>query len=111
MGKVNLLVKYCLRNTKDEYNINGILIDNTLKFLDKDSKMILDFKTNTLKRITQFLEIVFAFNEKICFIIVKENKRKLHFNFDLLELENKKNYFYVKYKIESDNFEIEIFIN
>ena len=30
---------------------------------------------------------------------------------DLLELENKKNYFYVKYKIESDNFEIEIFIN
>lgn len=70
MGKVNLLVKYCLINTKDEYNINGILIDNTLKFLDKDSKMILDFKTNTLKRITQFLEIVFAFMKKYVLLLI-----------------------------------------
>ena len=76
MGKVNLLVKYCLRNTKDEYNINGILIDNTLKFLDKDSKMILDFKTNTLKRITEFLEIVFALS-KVYLVPQEEQKRDL----------------------------------
>ena len=51
MGKVNLLVKYCLINEKNEYNIKGIFLNDEIKFLDRTNKMILNIKKNTLKRI------------------------------------------------------------
>ena len=51
MGKVNLYIKYCLRNEKIEYNIKGILQDKILKYKDNDSKMIFNLKNKTLNRI------------------------------------------------------------
>ena len=108
MGKVKLFVKYCLINEEVEYNINGILIDNQLKFLAKESKMLLNLKSNVLKRITESLEIIFDFNEKICFIIDKSNNTNFSLDINLEILENENGYFYVKYKIEEDKFEIRI---
>lgn len=107
MAKVNLLVKYCLINEKDEYNIKGILINNKIKFLDKNNKMILDLKLNTLKRITDYLEIIFDFNNKIC-TVIDEKKNKISFDINVLELKNDENYFYVKYKIDLDEFVVMI---
>ena len=107
MGKINLLVKYCLINEENEYNIKGILINNKIKFLDNDEKMILDKKLNTLKRITKESEILFNFKDKSCLICDKTNN-KISFQIEVLVLENNDDYFYVKYKIIDDLFEIMI---
>ena len=106
MGKINLLVKYCLRNEKVEYNIKGISRDNKFKFKDFDNIMILDLKYNTLERINNYRKIKFDFYNKLCFI--EEDNYKLSFVIKVLKLINKDNNFYVKYKIENDFYEIDI---
>lgn len=108
MGKVNLLVKYCLINREVEYNIKGILINNQIKFLDNENKMILDLSYNTLKRITNSEEIVFDFLNKNCQVFDKTSNNKISFQIEVISLENINNYFYVKYKIEEDLFEVKI---
>jgi len=107
MGKVNLLVKYCLINKKNEYNIKGILTKDELKFLDDENMMIINFKNNTLKRITEESEILFDFSMKTCHLLDKNSNNKVSFKIDLLEFSKNNNYFYVKYSIQEDeNFEI-----
>lgn len=108
MGKVNLLVKYCLINKEFEYNIKGILINNKIKFLDKENKMILDFSSLKLERITNDLDIVFDFKNSLCFIFDKISQLKTSFKIDLIKLINEKNYFYVNYKIDQEKFQIMI---
>ncbi len=106
MGKVNLLVKYCLRNEKVEYNIKGILIDNKIKFKDSSYTMILDFNHNTLERSNKDSKIIFDFKKEMCFIV--EETYNVEFKILVIDLIINKNYFYVKYQIEKDLFEIEI---
>ena len=107
MGKVNLLVKYCLINNKNEYNIKGILINNKIKFLDNENKMILDLELDTLKRITLNEEILFDFKNKKCFIVDKTSNSKLSFEIEVLSNKKENNDFYVKYRIiENEIFEI-----
>lgn len=108
MGKVNLLVKYCLINKKVEYNIKGIFLDNKIKFLDDSNKMFLDLNLNILKRETKNEEIVFDFFNEKCQIFDKNSNNKISFQIEVISLENKNNYFYVKYKIEDDFFIINI---
>lgn len=108
MGKVNLLVKYCLIKEKNEYNIKGILINNQIKFLENDNKMILDKNLNTLKRITETEEILFDYNNSTCTILDKKSNNKISFKIKVEKIKNQKDYFYVNYKIEEDCFEIEI---
>jgi len=105
MGKVNLLVKYCLKNLENEYNIKGIFYDNQIKFLEKDNKMILNLTESSLKRITLNEEIFFNFNEKTCLIKDKKSNNQISFPIEVISLKKSNNYFYVKYKIE-DVFEI-----
>ena len=104
MGKVNLLVKYCLRNEKYEYNIKGILSNKKLIFKTLDSKMILQKDENILKRINDDVEITFLFNEEKTLIKEKSSNKTICLNINILELENKDNYFKVKYKIDEDIF-------
>lgn len=108
MGKVNLLVKYCLINNKVEYNIKGIFINNQIKFLDKENIMILDLNLNILERETKNEKIIFDFLNKICFIQDKISNNKTSFQIEIINLKNNKNYFYVKYKIDENIFEIKI---
>ena len=108
MGKVNLLVKYCLINKKVEYNIKGIFLNNQIKFLDKDNIMLLDLNFNTLKRETKNEEIIFDFLNKNCCVFDKNSNNRIVFQIEVISLENKDNYFYVKYKIADDFFEISI---
>ena len=105
MGKVNLLVKYCLKNSENEYNIKGIFQNNQIKFLENKNNMILDLAEFSLKRITLNEEILFNFKEKTCLIKDKNSKQEICFEISVIELIKKSNYFYVKYKIE-DIFEI-----
>ena len=111
MGKVNLLVKYCLRNDINEYNIKGIFINNQIKFMDKDSKMLLDKKQNILIRDTNELEIKFDFSNKKCFIKEKSSNINIDFDINILELINLDSSFKVKYKIQDDEYLIYIKIN
>lgn len=107
MGKINLLVKYCLTNKEVEYNIKGILSDNKIKFLENDIKMILDIQKCLLKRITLTEEIIFDFLEKTCFIKDKNSNNFFKFNILVENLINNKNYFYVKYKnLENEYLEM-----
>ncbi len=106
MGKVNLLVKYCLINESMEYNIKGIYQNNKLIFKELENTMILDLKGNVLERKKDNKTIVLDFNKKNGIII--DNSYKLNIDIDVIELKNKKNNFYVKYKIEDNSFEIEI---
>ena len=106
MGKVNLLVKYCLINESMEYNIKGIYQNNKLIFNDLENTMILDLKGNVLERKKDNKTIVLDFNKKNGIII--DNSYKLNIDIDVIELKNKKNNFYEKYKIEDNSFEIEI---
>ena len=108
MGKVNLLVKYCLINEKNEYNIKGIFLNDEIKFLDKTNKMILNVKKNTLKRITEQAEILFNFNLHKCYVFDKISKTKFRMEIEVLQLKNLPKYFYVKYKIEDNLFEMMI---
>ena len=109
MGKVNLLVKYCLRNTNNEYNIKGIFInDSILKFKNKDSKMLLDKKNLILERDTKDLKLTFDFKNNICYLYEKNSHIKFDLVINILELINKDNYFRVKYKIENDLYQISI---
>lgn len=108
MGKVNLLVKYCLIKEKNEYNIKGILLNNKIKFLDNNKMMILDKSLNTLKRITENEEILFDYNNSSCIILDKKSNNRINFKIEVKKIENRKDYFYVNYKIEEDLFEIEI---
>jgi len=110
MGKVNLLVKYCLINEKNEYNIKGILVNDVIKYLDRENMMFLYLKENKLKRETKESEIVFDFNEGICCIKNKQDNNLINFKIIVQELKNDNNNFYVKYKIVEDE-EFEIFIS
>ena len=108
MGKVNLLVKYCLINKENEYNIKGILINKELKFLDNNNIMILNLGNNTLKRITKDSKILFDFNKNEC-IILDDKNNTISFNINVLEFIKNDNYFYVKYCIvQEEVFEIMI---
>lgn len=104
--KVNLLVKSCLRNEKKEYNIKGIYQDNKIKFQESNTLMIIDLKNNVVERIKDEETIIFDFKNSDCIIKSKE----LNFNFQIKVLEIKvlKDYFYVNYKIENDDFKLEI---
>ena len=106
MGKVNLLVKYCLINEKNEYNIKGIFANNEIKFIDNGIKMLINKRENTLKRVTDDAEIVFDFNLKNCSILDRTSNNKISFKIDVLEQSNVSNEFYVKYKIENNVFEV-----
>ena len=108
MGKVNLLVKYCLINKKNEYNIKGIFQNEKIKFFDNECQMLLNKKDNTLTRITENEEIFFNFQEKKCLIYDKKSQTRISFLIEVLKLENNDKDFYVKYKIDNDLFEIMI---
>ncbi len=108
MGKVNLLVKYCLINEEISYNIKGILINDQIKFLDSNNKMILNKSNITLQRITETLEINLDFKKKKCFVYDKSSKNYFNFKIRVLKLLNNTKDFYVKYQIEKDNFEVMI---
>ena len=108
MGKVNLLVKYCLINQKNEYNIKGILINKEIKFFDNDCLMILNKEKNTLKRIIKEEEILFDFYNKKCYVFSKENNIKIDFPIKVIEFKNTDKDFYVKYKIDENLFELMI---
>ena len=108
MGKVDLLVKCCLKKIKSEYNIKGILVSEKIKFMLDDTKMIIDLKNNTLKRTNEELELFFEFNLLKCLVLDKINNIKFNLEINLIKLEKTKDYFYVKYKIENDEFEIMI---
>ena len=106
MGKVNLLVKYCLINEKIEYNIKGILQNQKLKFYDLKSTMVLDLKLNTLERKLDDSVILFDFLQKECIILDKSNNQQIKFFIEVLELKNEKSEFFVKYKFDNNYFEI-----
>ncbi len=108
MGKVNLLVKYCLINKKKEYNIKGILLDNKLKFFYDTSCIIIDFKSLELEKNDQENVVKFSFLEKKCQFISKSDNKKISFPITVEQLKVANKSFYVKYKIENDAFEIEI---
>ncbi len=109
MGKVDLLVKYCLITEKNEYNIKGIFTkDKKIKFIDKDSKMLLDKKKLILIRETNDLKITFNFEKSIVFIYEKTNHINFNFAINILELENKDDYFLVKYQISDNKYQISI---
>ncbi len=108
MGKVNLLVKYCLRNENYEYNIKGILNKDQIVFKTLDSKMILKKDLEELTRITDNLELNFLFQEEKCLIKEKNSHKTLSLNLKVLEILNNDNYFKVKYKIDNDEFLIDI---
>ncbi len=105
MGKVNLYIKYCLRNEKIEYNIKGILQDNKLKYKDNDSTMIIDLKNKTLNRIKDNQEYLFDFINSKCYINYNNTSILLPINVIKYEFNNN---IFVKYQIENDNFEIKI---
>lgn len=108
MGKVNLLIKYCLINQINEYNIKGIFINNQIKFLENNNKMNLDLNKNILIRETKNEKITFDFNNKICYIYDKSSNLKINFCIEVIDLKILNNSFYVKYKIDKDEFEIKI---
>ena len=108
MGKVNLLVKCCLINSKSEYNIKGIFNDNKIKFLLEDKIMLIDLSCNTLKRSDLEKELFFEFNKKICTVYDKTNNNKMVLEIELIKSEIRKDYFFVKYKIIDNEFEIMI---
>ena len=110
MGKVNLLVKYCLINEKSEYNIKGILVNDVIKYLDGENMMFLYLKENKLKRETKDSEILFDFNKGTCNIRNKQDNNLIDFKIIVQELKNDNNNFYVKYKIIEDEV-FEVFIS
>ena len=98
MGKVNLYIKYCLRNEKNEYNIKGILQDNKLKYKDDDSIMIFDLKNKKLNRIKDNQEYLFDFVNSNCYINYNNTNILLPINVIKNEIDN--NNIVVKYQIE-----------
>ena len=98
MGKVDLLVKCCLKKIKNEYNIKGILTENKIKFILEDTNMIIDIKNNTLERDTKDLKIFFEFNLLRCLIFDKINNKKFTLEINLIELKNKKIIFMLNIK-------------
>ena len=68
--------------------------------------MIINLDKKTIYRIKNNEEFIFDFNNNICTIIY--NQIKLELKLKVLELKIVKNYFFVKYKIEEDCFQIEV---
>ena len=106
MGKINLLVKYCLINQKKEYNIKGIYQNNIIKFKDDNVINIIDLKNNIMERIYDNQTIRFDFNNNICYI--EADNIVLDLEIKVLEIKSLNDYFYVKYNIDNDYYEIEI---
>ena len=106
MGKIKLLVKYCLGKEKNEYNIKGIYQNNKIKFKDFDNIMIIDLNLDTLERISNIQEIKFNFIKKLCFI--KRDNYSFDFEFELIKLEKNDKCFYVKYKISDEIYEFKL---
>lgn len=104
MGKVNLLVKYCLRNQEFEYNIKGIYQNNKIKYNDETGIVVIDLNNNILERYSNNEKIIFDFNNKKCYI----DSLNVFFDINVINFINEKNKFYVKYKLENDSFEIKI---
>ncbi|MBQ8891858.1 MAG: hypothetical protein IJ068_03225 [Bacilli bacterium] len=68
--------------------------------------MIIDLKNKTINRVKDNLELELDFNNNICNVV--SDGLKFKFNIDVVELDIHENNFLVKYKVESDYFEIEI---
>ena len=102
MAKINLLVKYSLRNLKNEYNIRGIYKDNVIKYKDNDSIIVINLNNNILEKYKNGENILFDFNDNKCYI------DDCYININVIKLINKNKLFYVKYKIDKNLFEISI---
>lgn len=106
MGKVNLLLKSCLRNKKVEYNIKGILQEGKIKYKEPDALMIIDLKNKTIERRKEEVVFIFNFQKQLC--IVKDKTMEFNLEIKVLKCIISKDIFSVKYQIENDIYELEI---
>ena len=106
MSKINLFIKYCLINEKKEYNIKGIYQNNKIIFKDFDTLMIVNLDSNVLERKKDDSNIIFDFNKKMCFI--NNNNIQIDLKLNIIEFKKNNTLFYVKYKIENDEFEFKL---
>ncbi len=106
MGKVNLLVKYCLINGNFEYNIKGIFSNNQIKYFDGTSKVVLNLETKILEKDNTEAKVTFNFSENECLYLDKETNKELKIPIEVLQLESNFKRFMVKYKNLDNIFEI-----
>ena len=103
MAKIKINVYTNMNGIVVEKNIDAIMINDVIKYIEGNNKILIDIKNNILEKENNDVSIKIDFvNDKI-FIFIKELKREFIKNMEVISLENKKNYFYVKYKLIDEN--------
>lgn len=102
MSKIKINVYSKLNNKENNIDLNAIIIDNKIKFKDKDI-FIIDLKNKTLLKDNKesLIELNFIKNKAI--ILVKSMNLEFKKDIKVIKLEIKDNYFYVKYLLIDEN--------
>ena len=96
MSKIKIEVYTNFNNKESNINLNAIYLDNKVKYINND-KYILDLKNNILEKENNDSFIKLDFNNNKTFISVKNLKLDIKKDIKVIKIENKLNYFYVKY--------------
>ena len=113
-SKVKIKTTLIINNQKEEKELNGIIQDNIIKFIDKPYKTTFNYDTNTLINESDEtrLEITFNKNKTISNYLLKKYNQEASFNIKTKKIERNNYNVDIEYIIldtkEEFNYRIEV---
>ena len=113
-SKVKIKTTLIINNQKEEKELNGIIQDNIIKFIDKPYKTTFNYNTNTLINESDEtrLEITFNKNKTISNYLLKKYNKEASFNIKTKKIERNNYNIDIEYIIldtkEEFNYRIEV---
>lgn len=107
MSKNNIRTTLIINDHKEEKELNGIIQDNRLKFINEPYKTSFDYNTNTLINESDEtrLEIVFDLKKTKSRYLLKNYNQEAEFNIKTSKIETDKYNLYIEYTILDTNEE------
>ena len=113
-SKVKIKTTLIVNNQREEKELNGIIQDNIIKFIDKPYKTTFNYNTNTLINESDEtrLEITFNKNKTISNYLLKKYNKEASFNIKTKKIERNNYNIDIEYIIldtkEEFNYRIEV---
>ena len=107
MPKIKIRVSICNSQNKNEYETNGIIQDDILKYKEPNKTTVLyNYKEDILIRENK--ELKKKQHDKQNFLFLKDLQKKLFLNLKVTRIKKQGYNLYAEFKIEEENFKYKI---
>ena len=113
MPKIKIRVSICNSQNKNEYETNGIIQDDILKYKEPNKTTVLyNYKEDILIRENKELKMNYILkkkqHDKQNFLFLKDLQKKLFLNLKVTRFKKQRYNLYAEFKIEEENFKYKI---